>query len=152
MEFRNDNFKNSASLSERVASFVLTPLGIAITTCFWPIASLLGVSYLVGTRIAYRELNEAYKFYQISPRDNEAGSSKIISDRNDFSYSLPSAPDLSSMISSSNRNQDIDQGDIPPPPRVPTRDLLQRLLHLNQSEDLWTTQHLHFPLTIPLRQ
>ena len=107
--------KTPASLSEKVASFVLTPLGIAVTIA--SIASLLGVSYLVGARIAYRrELNEAYNFYQISPRDNEAGSSKIISDGNDFSYSLPSAPDLSSMISSSNRNQDIDQGDIPPPP------------------------------------
>ena len=107
--------KTPTSLSEKVASFVLTPLGIAVTIA--SIASLLGVSYLVGTRIAYRrELNEAYNFYQISPRDNEAGSSKIISDGNDFSYSLPSAPDLSSMISSSNRNQNIDQGEIPPPP------------------------------------
>ena len=107
--------KTPASLSEKVVSFVLTPLGIAVSIA--SIASLLGVSYLVGARIAYRrELNEAYQFYQISSRDNEVGSGKIISDGNDFSYSLPSAPDLSTMISSSNRNQEIDQGDIPPPP------------------------------------
>ena len=107
--------KTPASISEKVVSFVLTPLGIAVTIA--SIASLLGVGYLVGARIAYRrELKEAYQFYQISPGDNEAGSGKMISEGNDFSYSLPSAPDLSSMISASNRNQHIDQRDIPPPP------------------------------------
>ena len=107
--------KSPSSIFEKVASFVLTPLGIAVTIA--SIASLLGIGYLVGARIAYkRELNEAYQFYQISPGGNETGPSKMITNGNDFSYSIPSAPDLSSMISSSDRNQDMDKRDIPPPP------------------------------------
>jgi hypothetical protein len=98
-----------------VVSFILTPSGIVIAIV--AISSLLGASYLVGARISYRrELNEAYQFYQISSRDNETGLPKANSNEYDFSYSLPSAPDLSSMISSSRNNQAIDQDDIPPPP------------------------------------
>ena len=107
--------KTPTSLSEKVVSFILTPSGVVIAIA--AIASLLGISYLVGARISYRrELNEAYQFYQISSRDNETGLAKANSNENDFSYSLPSAPDLSSMISSSSNNQAIDQDDIPPPP------------------------------------
>ena len=107
--------KTPSTLSEKVVSFILTPLGIIVTIT--SIASLLGMSYLVGARISYRrELNEAYQFYQISPRDNEAGASKMSSRENDFSYSLPGAPDLSSMISSTPKNQEMNQDDIPPPP------------------------------------
>ncbi len=107
--------KSSNSFSERAVSYILTPVGIVALII--SIASFFGISYLISTQISHRrKLKEAYEFYQISPRSNTVDLNRGGPKDNEFSYALPSAPDLSTMISSIPKIDSINEEDIPPPP------------------------------------
>mgnify|MGYP001157225847 FL=1 len=107
--------KTPDSLSERLVSHVLTPLGLVASII--SVSLILGACYLLTSQISYRrKVREAYEFYQITPGDKSPDTDNSYSSNESQLYSIPSAPDLPSVRSIPSFNQVIDEGDIPPPP------------------------------------
>ena len=78
------------TLSDRLLDFVLSPTGLAATLLV--VVAILGMVVIGIRRVAYnRRLEDAYKAYEIKPREFELSS--------EFQeYELPSAPDLGAMV------------------------------------------------------
>ena len=78
------------TLSDRLLDFVLSPTGLAATLLV--VVALLGMVMIGIRRVAYnRRLEDAYKAYDIKPREFELSP--------EFQeYELPSAPDLGAMM------------------------------------------------------
>ena len=107
--------KTPDKLSERLVSYILTPLGVV--SFIVSLSLLLGASYLLTSQLSYRRsVREAYEFYQISPGQEDSDSAKGYSSYDSELYSIPSAPDLSSMSSSPSTERAFNEGDVPPPP------------------------------------
>ena len=92
------------SLGERLFGFILSPMGAVVSLL--AVISLIGGALLIGTRISYRrQLEEAYEFYNIRPEGGNLGVEHQ-------GYALPSAPDVSSMVSGDTQRQAYSPTDI----------------------------------------
>ncbi|MBP51399.1 MAG: hypothetical protein CMA68_04910, partial [Euryarchaeota archaeon] len=85
------------SVGEKILGFILSPAGAVVSLL--GVICLIGGALLIGSRISYkRQLKEAYEFYDINPEVNNVGVEHQ-------SYALPSAPDVSSMLSGGSQPQ-----------------------------------------------
>ena len=107
--------KTPDTLSERLVSYILTPLGIVSFVV--SLSLLIGASYILTSQISYRrKVREAYEFYQINPREVGSESDRDYTSNDSELYAIPRAPDLSSFSSPSPSQQALDEDGFPPPP------------------------------------
>ena len=85
------------SVGEKILGFILSPAGAFVSLL--GVICLIGGALLIGSRISYkRQLKEAYEFYDINPKVDSAGVEHQ-------SYALPSAPDVSNLLSGGRQTQ-----------------------------------------------
>ena len=85
------------SVSEKILGFILSPMGAIVSLL--GVICLIGGALLIGSRISYkRQLKEAYEFYNINSDSDNIGVEHQ-------GYALPSAPDVSSLLSGGEQKQ-----------------------------------------------